>query len=46
MASKNFAKLKSKCFITRTLRKMVPLISSTALMICTQVVASIPPKTT
>ncbi len=46
IASKKAPKLKPKCFITRIERKMLPLMSNTALMICTQVVASIPPKTT
>ena len=46
IASKKALKLNPKCFITRIDRKMLPLMSNTALMIWTQVVASIPPKTT
>ena len=46
IASKKSRKEKPNCARTRIERKIVPPISRTALMICTQVVASMPPKTT
>ncbi|MCY1341979.1 hypothetical protein D9M69_279520 [compost metagenome] len=47
VAAANIASvLKPKCLSTMKAMKLVPESSSTALMICTQVVASMPPKVT
>ena len=47
MASVNrLLKLKPTCFITMNAIKLAPNNSSTALMICTHVVASMPPNNT
>ena len=46
MASKKLPKLNPKCSKTRKLSSTAPPISSTALTICTQVVATIPPAMT